>query len=227
MSWRRLWALAAKELRETVWMATSFTLVGCLLPAIGMWLRIGSPLRPTTASLDLLAVAIVFGLLLAERQAADLGTGTRRHLLSFPLQPLEVVTAKGLAFLIWAIPLVLVGTIALAQAAAVLAPPGPGAGSLAAAGWRIVLLGFTGWSFALATISWPRIGLAAALTCIAAYALGVAFIPTLRQLFNVGHLALLWMDEIALAGAAIAALFLSWCGLVLAACGLHSGKVET
>ena len=226
MCWRRLIALTGKELRELRWMAVVFTLLAMAAVTAGVAVLRATSFAPAAAPLDLLGVAALFALLLAERQGADVSTATRRHLLSFPLQPLEVIGGKALAFLLAQVSLVMLGIAGYAVTAHLLTMTTPVTVTLFTTAGRILLISLACWALELAVACWPRIGLAAVLTLVAAYALGLALLPFLRARFNILHLLFLGVDETPLLGPSLAAGFLIWFGMMTAAWAVAARAVE-
>ena len=224
--WRRVAACTGKELRELRLMTAVFALLGAAAVTCGIALRQATFFTPSAALLDLLVVAALHAGLLAERQGADVGKATRRHLLSFPLQPLEVVAGKGFAFLLAQVTLVLVGIAAYAGAARFLTDIRPEPAGLAFAACRILLFSIPCWSTELAVVSWPRVGPATVLSLIAAYALGLVLLPPLRGMFNIAHLLLLWIDDLPLLGPGLAAALLAWAGIMTTAWAVTVRPVE-
>jgi hypothetical protein len=225
-SWHRLLAFTGKELRELRSMAVCFALLGMAATATGVALRHATFFRPTAALLDLLVVAALFALLLAERQGADIGKATRRHLLSFPLQPLEVISGKMIAFLLAQALLIVLGTGAYAISAYLFTTLSLEMSTLLITACRILLLATVCWALELAVASWPRTGLAIVLAIALVYALGLVLLPVLRTMFNLFHLALLWVDGRSLLGPGIVAGILIWAGIMTAGFAVAVRAVE-
>ena len=215
MCWRRVIGLTGKELRELRWMAVLFVILAMAVVTAGVTVRYAASFSPAAALLDLLGVATLFALLLAERQGADVGRATRRHLLSFPLQPLEVIAGKALAFLLAQLLLVTLGITTYAVTAHLFAASSVVIPTLLLSAGRILLLTLACWALELAVACWPQVGLVTVLTLLSAYGLGLALLPFMRTMFNGLHLLFFWVDDTPLLGPSLAAALLIWSGLVL------------
>ena len=226
MSLRRVGAWAGKELGELRWLAALFAAASGALVTGGALLRPASAPAEVAPVSALVGVMVVLALVLGERQSLDVRSGTFRHLMTLPLAPGEIVAGKVLAFLAAATAPAVVGAAARGVVARRVGGAGSGLSATASAAGRVILLALVVWSLELAADSWPRVGLAAVLGVVAAYAGALGLAPGLWKVANLLRLVPLQGGDVRLLGAVGAALVLVGFGLTWTVAGLGCRPVE-
>jgi hypothetical protein len=231
MTRRRVAALVEKELRELRWMLlvlVPLTFWPLLQPLLQQqWTaRMGfaqqTPRDVITAGVYLSIAALV----VANRQGAELGSGTRRHLLTFPVRPWQVLTAKVLALVVTLVPVMLAAFVVCGLYGPADPQPWATANAVATGVLAALTLAIVFWSFELLSSAWPRTGAWFGLAVIGWYVVALLVLPWVRHYLNIFNLLFLDRPLVVLVGGTLTALAASFAALAATAQVIRVSRVE-